>query len=191
MITKEIKTKDIMTKSDLILRDIDLIKTFPDVRVSFSINTLDEEFKKEMDKAVSIERRLNAMKTLYDSGIQTTCFISPIFPGITDVKAIISRVKHQCNHVWLENLNLRGDYKGRIFDWINEKHPELNELYRTIYTKKDRSYWYNLDKELREFCTKKGFPYVRDDDSKRAKFGEPPIVANYFFHEEVVKSAKK
>jgi hypothetical protein len=34
-------------------------------------------------------------------------------------------------------------------------------------------------------------PYVRDDDSKMSDFGEPPIMANNFYHEEVKKSAKK
>ena len=33
-----------------------------------------------------------------------------------DVKAIIERAKHQCNLVWLENLNLRGDYRPVIMD---------------------------------------------------------------------------
>ena len=70
----------IQTKSDLVLRDMDLIKTFPDARVGHSINTLDETFKDDMDKAVSIERRLAAMKTLHEAGIRTTCFISPICP---------------------------------------------------------------------------------------------------------------
>ena len=83
----------IATKSDLVLRDLDLIKTFPDARVSWSVNTLDEGFKNEMDNAVSIERRLAAMKAFHIAGIRTTCFVSPIFPGITDVKAIIARVK--------------------------------------------------------------------------------------------------
>lgn len=32
--------------------------------------------------------------------------------------------------------------------------------------------------------------YVRDDDSMHSPFGEPPVVANYFFHEQVKKSAK-
>ena len=41
-----------------------------------------------MDNAVSIARRLDAMKKLHDEGIRTTCFISPIFPGITDVPAV-------------------------------------------------------------------------------------------------------
>ena len=181
----------IATKSDLVLRDIDLIRTFPEARVSFSINTLDEAFRKEMDRAAGIERRLAAMKELYDNGIQTVCQIAPIFPGITDVKAIIEAVRDRCNLIWLENLNLRGDYKARILEWVHEHHPELDELYHQIYSKSDRSYWSALDAELRAYAEKEGFTYVRDDDSRRAAFGELPIIANYFYHEEVKKSAKK
>lgn len=71
----------IQTKSDLVLRDIDLLRTFPGLRVGFSINTLDEGFRADMDNAVSIERRLTAMKVLHEEGIRTTCFISgPFFP---------------------------------------------------------------------------------------------------------------
>ena len=181
----------IATKSDLVLRDLDLIKTFPNARVSWSINTLDEEFRKEMDRGVSIERRLEAMRQFYETGVQTTCFISPIFPGITDVQAIIERAKSQCNLVWLENLNLRGDYRGRILDWIHHYHPELDRLYHDIYTKKDRTYWSELDADMRAYTQREGLPYVRNDDSVRSKHGEPPVVVNYFFHEEIIPSARK
>lgn len=181
----------ISTKSDLVLRDLDLIKSFPDSRVSFSINTLDEDFRKQMDRGVSIERRLAAMKLFYDAGVQTTCFISPIFPGITDVKAIIERAKAQCNLVWLENLNLRGDYRVRILEWIHENHPELDRLYQEIYSRKSRAYWTALDHEIREYTAKEGMPYLRDSDQHRSPFGEPPVVVNYFYHEEVKKSARK
>lgn len=181
----------ISTKSDLILRDLDLIKTFPGSRVSWSINTLDEEFRKDMDRAVSIERRLEAMRQFYEAGIETTCFISPIFPGITDVKAIIEQVKGQCNLVWLENLNLRGDYKGRILQWVHEHRPDLDDLYREIYTKGNRMYWSMLNDELRIYCENNGFRYVRNDDTVRSKHGELPVVCNYFYHETIVKSAQK
>ena len=181
----------ISTKSDLVLRDLDLIKTFPKAQVSWSINTLDEGFRSEMDRAVSIERRLAAMKQFYDAGIQTTCFISPIFPGITDVIAIMERAKKQCNLIWLENLNLRGDYKKRILDWVHDHHPELDDLYHEIYTKKNRDYWTALDQEIREYTAKEGMMYLRDNDQHRSPFGEPPVVVNYFYHEEVRKSAKK
>lgn len=184
-------TISIATKSDLVLRDLDLIKTFPRARVSWSINTLDENFKNDMDQAVSIERRLAAMKAFHQAGVRTTCFISPIFPGITDVPAIIRRAKKQCNLVWLENLNLRGAYKPVILDYIQGKYPHLVPLYEAIYRNGDRSYWAELDAQMRQFCKEENLLYVRDDDSIRRPFDAPPIVVNYFFHEEIIPSAKK
>lgn len=180
----------IQTKSDLVLRDMDLIKTFPNARVGFSINTLDESFKNDMDHAVSIERRLAAMKKMHDEGVRTTCFISPIFPGITDVRAIIERVKGRCNLVWLENLNLRGSYKGVIIDYIREKYPQLMPLYKEIYFHGSRLYWETLDAQLREYAESAGLPYIRNDDSMQRPFDAPPVIVNYFYHEEVKKSAK-
>lgn len=181
----------IATKSDLVLRDLDLIKTFPDARISWSINTLDESFRDEMDNAVSIERRLDAMKAFHDAGIRTTCFISPIFPGITNVKEIILRAKDQCNLIWLENLNLRGGYKKTILDWVAQQHSELVPLYDDIYMKGDRRYWETLDEDMREFAEKENLPYVRNDDSMRRAFSEPPVIVNYFYHEEIIPSARK
>ncbi len=181
----------IATKSDLVLRDLDLIKTFHDARVSFSINTLDENFRSDMDNAVSIERRLEAMHVLHEAGIRTTCFISPIFPGITDVKSIIERAKDDCNLIWLENLNLRGAYKKTILDYISERYPELSMLYDEIYRRGNREYWYYLDEEIREFSARIGLEYLRNDDSMERSFDSPPIVVNYFFHEEIIPSAHK
>lgn len=70
------------------LRDLDLLRQMKKVTVSWSINTLDETFRADMDKAVSIERRIAAMRKVYEAGIRTVCFVSPIFPGITNFKAI-------------------------------------------------------------------------------------------------------
>lgn len=181
----------ISTKSDLILRDLDLIRTFPQARVSWSINTLDESFREDMGNAVSIERRLAAMEIFHRAGIRTTCFVSPIFPGITDVKAIIRRVKGQCNLIWLENLNLRGSYKAEIMDYIREKHRELLPLYLEIYRQGDRSYWETLDAELKAHAAEIGLDYVTNDDSMKRSFDAPPVIVNYFYHEKIKKSAKK
>ena len=177
----------IATKSDLILRDLGLIKTFPDARVSFSINTLDEKFRSDMDNAVSVERRLEAMKIFHENKIRTTCFISPIFPVLSDVKAIIERAKDFCNLIWLENLNLRGDYKAKILNYVHENHPELDNLYHEIYVKKNLSYWFELNEEIKEFSYALGLEYVRDDDSMKGNFDAPPVIVNYFFHEEITR----
>ncbi len=138
----------VTTKSDLVLRDIDLLKTFPKVTISWSVNTLDEHFKDDMDDAPSIERRLAAMKKFHDEGIRTVCFVSPIFPGITDVPAIIDRAKDQADLIWLENLNLRGQFKGDIMRYIADKYPQLVPLYEEIYNKGKRDYWQALEIRL-------------------------------------------
>ncbi|MCR5176798.1 MAG: radical SAM mobile pair protein B, partial [Anaerovibrio sp.] len=126
-----------------------------------------------------------------EAGIKTTCFISPIFPGITDVEAIVEQAKDRCNLVWLENLNLRGDYRVTIMNWIHENHPELDELYYQIYSRKNREYWNELDSRLRVYAEDNDMPYIRAEDSQMADFGEPPVMVNYFYHEEVKKSARK
>lgn len=180
----------IATKSDLIMRDLDLIKNFPDARVSWSVNTLDEDFKNEMDHAVSIERRLTAMETFHKAGIRTTCFVSPIFPGITDVKAIIDRAKGQCNLIWLENLNLRGSYKAVIMEYIQGKYPKLLSLYREIYQQGNRRYWELLDAELKNYAAEIGLDYAKNDDSMKRPFDALPVVVNYFYHEQIKKSAR-
>lgn len=181
----------IATKSDLILRDLDLIKNFKDVRVSWSVNTLDEGFRSDMDGAVSIERRFAAMKAFHDAGVRTTCFISPIFPQITDAKAIIERAKDRCNLIWLENLNLRGTFKPQIMEYISEKYPRLVPLYREIYAYGNRAYWEWLDGELRDFARQIGLEYVTNDDTLLRPFDAPPVIVNYFYHSEIKKSAKK
>ena len=180
----------IATKSDLILRDLDLIASFPDARVSWSINTLDETFRGDMDRAVSIERRLEAMRKFHEAGVRTTCFISPIFPGITDPKEIILVAKDICNLVWLENLNLRGSFKADIMAYISERHPDLVPLYDRIYNRRDLGYWEDLDAEMRLFAEEQGLDYVTNDDSMSRPFDAPPVVVNYFYHERIRKSSR-
>ncbi len=180
----------IATKSDLVLRDLDIIRSFPNARVSWSINTLDNRFQQDMDKAVSIDRRLTAMETFYRAGVRTTCFISPIFPGITDVEAIIKRVQNQCHLIWLENLNLRGSYKPVIMDYIRTNNPHLLPLYQNIYVDGDRSYWKQLDVKLQAFTADIGLDYVTNDDSMNRPFDAPPVVVNFFYHEQIKKSAR-
>ena len=181
----------IQTKYDLVLRVVELIKTFPNVRVGFSINTLDEDFKRDMDNAASIARRLAAMKILHEAGIVTTCFISPIFPGITDVKAIIAAVKDQCNLIWLENLNLRGNFKPAILSYVAKKYPQLSSLYVEIYRRNDQQYWQDLSVELEAYAAEIGLEYRVNDDSAKKSAASPPTIVNFFHHEQIKKFATK
>lgn len=186
---EELKDSDakimICTKSDLVVRDLDILTQMKDVTVSWSINTLDESFQSDMDEAVSIKRRLAAMKKIYEAGIRTVCFVSPIFPEITDIPAIIERVKYQCDFIWLENLNLRGTFKPTIMKYIEEKHADLLPLYKQIYSKGDKTYWKALEAFIENYTTEHGLPYINNYlPDGRSEKGKPTVI-NYFYHEEI------
>ncbi len=175
----------ICTKSDLVLRDMELLKELGNVTVSWSINTLDTEFQSDMDEAVSIERRLSAMKKIYNEGIRTVCFVSPIFPEITDIETIIDRVKNQCDLVWLENLNLRGSFKGEILRYISQNYPKFITLYNETYKENIKDYWKALEEKAKKLAEKNQCEYrVNDLPYGKSKKGHP-IIVNYFYHEEI------
>ena len=64
-------------------------------------------------------------------------------------------------------------------------------LYIEIYTHGRRLYWEALDDKLREYAESTGLEYVRDDDSMNNPFDAPPVIVNFFYHEEIKKSAKQ
>jgi len=160
---------NISTKSNLILRDISLLKQCKNLKVSVSINTLDERFKKDMDNACSISERLNTLKVLHESGIYSVLFMSPMFPGITDFQKIIENSKAYVDEYWFENLNLRGSYKRDILDYIKKSYPELLELYREIYLQGKMEYWHDLAVDIEKYCNIHSIKYI-----------------NYFYHNELV-----
>lgn len=164
----------ISTKSKLILRDLELLKQMKNITVSMSINTLNEDFRKDMDNASSIQERLNTLKELHKNGIHTVLFMSPIFPYITNFKEIIEVSKEYIDEYWFENLNLRGDYKTRILFYIQDKYPEFINEYNDIYIKGNKQYWKDLSKQIKEYCEDNKVKYI-----------------NYFYHEELVKNKNK
>ena len=181
----------IATKSDLVLRDLDLIKTFPNARVSWSINTLDEDFRTDMDNAVSIERRLAAMKAFHDAGVRTTCFISPIFPGITDLPAIIRRAKDQCNLVWLENLNLRAVIRKRFLTISRTNIQTCCRCTMPFITKKTAATGQCWMRRCGSSVRKKSCCMSVMMIPSNARSTIRPSWLTTFFHEEIIPSAKK
>jgi len=164
----------ISTKSNLILRDIDLLKQIKNSTVSISINTLDENFKNDMDKGSSIRNRIEALKELHKNKIHTVLFMSPIFPFITDWKAIIEKTKDFVDEYWFENLNLRGNYKKDILEYIQKNYEEFYPKYLDIFNKKDNRYWKNLSTEINLYCKEKNIKFI-----------------NYFYHKELVEKKKE
>lgn len=151
----------ICTRSDLVLRDLDLIKQLK-ARVVISINSLDEEFVKKSEETSSIAKRLETLKKLHDEGVYTILNVSPIFPYITDVQKILKAAKDYVDEVWFENLNLRQPYKNKVLQFIADNYSEYIEKYNDIYVEKDNEYWYFLKQDIIDYCVKNKLMYKID-----------------------------
>ena len=84
---------NILTKSDLVLRDLDLLKKLPQVKVGLTITTMDPYVAKLLEPgAPSPERRMQALAQLAAAGIKTWIFIAPVVPGIADTRENLSSI---------------------------------------------------------------------------------------------------
>lgn len=161
----------ILTKSNLVTRDIDILRKIPNVSVGISINTVDDDFRRKIEpRASSVEKRIEALMELKNAGIETYLFMAPIFPSITDYKAIIEKTKSFVDFYAFENLNLRGAYMPKVLNFISLNYPELLDIYDEIYKKKNSRYWDTLRKEIEKFCKENNLFYKM-----------------YFYHDEIKK----
>ena len=162
----------ISTKSSLILRDLDILKRFKNLTICISINTVDERFKNDMDKASSIKERINTLKVLHENNIHTVAFVSPIFPYITNIEDIVKATKYYVDEYWFENLKLRGEYKKDILNYIKNNYKELYSKYVDIYFNLNMTYWKDLRIDIKNICNKYNLKYKiffeeeKEDDNK-------------------------
>ena len=162
---------EILTKSSLVIRDIELFRHIPNIKIGISMNSLDEKFRRQTEpRASSVRKRLDALKMLHDAGIQTYVFMSPIFPGITDFQTIVEQTSSYADAFYFENLNLRAGYYLRVMRYIEENYPHLISLYNEIFRKKNISYWQELENSITRYCTERGLNFK-----------------SYFYHERIKK----
>jgi DNA repair photolyase len=114
----------ILTKSDLILRDIDILKKFKNLSVGLTVNCFSEKVRKILEPhASSTEKRIRALKKLNKERIKTFCFISPVIPELTKVRKTLRETKGIVKYYLIEVLNTRlgGENLKKV---LKDKFPE-------------------------------------------------------------------
>lgn len=140
----------ILTKSSLVMRDIDLLQTMPNVRVGVSLSVIDESLRRMLEpRASPVAARIAAIKKLRAAGVKTYIFVAPIFPQITPVFDIISRYGDVADEIWFDRLNLYPNFRDKILAFIGRNFPEILPLYKQIYLFGDDGYFERLAGEIR------------------------------------------
>ena len=139
---------------------MELIAGLENAEVAFSLNSLDDGFRRLFEpRAPDAKRRLAAMRRLHDAGIRTILFMSPIFPGITDFTDIIRASSDFTDEYWFENLNLDNLAHNRVARAIGRHYPGLVPLYRAIYRDGDNTFWKELAHDIADYCTQHGIAF--------------------------------
>ncbi len=120
----------ILTKSDLVLRDIDIFKKFKDIEIGLTINSFNGRLKDIFEPfSPTNEKRIRALKILKENKIKTYTFVSPIIPGLIDLEGIIKETRDFTDFYWFEMINMR--LAGREFAKVLRKEfPESFEILR-------------------------------------------------------------
>jgi len=124
----------IATKSNLVLRDIDILKKI-DVVVSMTITTLDKELSRIIEPyAPSPSSRLEALRRLSENGIPTSLRIDPIIPYLTDdFKSIeeLINISHEygVKHIVSSIYKAKPDSFKRIINIYKDLKDRIRRLY--------------------------------------------------------------
>ncbi|MCK5534594.1 radical SAM protein [bacterium] len=159
----------ILTKSDLVLRDLDLLqeiskKTF--CTVSFSLTTIDPKLAVMFEPhAPSFQKRLLAMKKITKKKVMTGIILMPIIPYLTDEEKSINLIQKAkeigAKYVVPGEMILKDNQKMRFLSLIKRYYPHLVQRYQALYRKglsPYPTYNWRISKQISAFCEKIKMP---------------------------------
>jgi len=141
----------ILTKSNLVLRDMDLIKKIHEksfARVAFTVTLHNEDDQKNFEPfASSTSERIEAIAKFRQAGIPSGAYITPVIPFIGDTPENLDNLFKQLKRVDSEfvitgGLTLKKRNKLNFMKVIKEKYPQLTSKIESLYSNYNQLYDY-------------------------------------------------
>ncbi|MCM1500776.1 MAG: radical SAM protein [Clostridium sp.] len=192
----------IQTKSDLILRDLDLLKSInrnTKCVVQITMTTYDEELCRLLEPGVcTTKRRFEILEIMRDEGIPTICWMTPILPFINDTEENIRGLLDYCSEAKVYGImlfdigvTLRAGDREYFYKQLDNYFPGMKEQYIRTYGNAYEIPSLNnkkLMKIVRDECRRNGivcdstrlFSYMREFEDKAA---EKQITLEDYFNE--------
>lgn len=134
----------VLTKSDLVLRDLDLLAVINEKAksvVQLSLTIADEDLSRKLEPNVcTSKRRYEVLKEFQRKGIPTVVWMTPILPFLTDTKENLDTILDWCIDAgvrgiicWNIGMTLRDGDREYYYDALDRYFPGLSRKYRKIY----------------------------------------------------------
>lgn len=163
----------LQTKSDRILRDLDLLSRINKLTkcvVQMTLTTYDDDLCRKIEPNVCVtSERVRVLKILRDSGIPTVVWLCPILPFINDTKENIAGIMDYCTDVKVYGvicfgmgLTLREGNREYFYRQLDRCFPGLKDRYiyeyGSQYEVRSRNHE-SLMNLFRDKCDKSGIKY--------------------------------
>jgi DNA repair photolyase len=134
----------ILTKSPLVLRDIDVLRRIQHSEVGITITTTDDRLSRWLEvRAPLASRRLEALRTLHDAGIETYAFVGPLLPHFAERADLLDELLSQIadvgvSSVYVEHMNLKRYIRDRMGPRLEEESASVQQAYEEARTDRHR-----------------------------------------------------
>jgi len=147
----------ILTKSDLFLRDLEILKKMQVASVSVSVSFLNKDNRRLFEgKTIDTKRRINALRKLKEEGVKTGAMLCPIIPHISEPIDLLADLSTCADSIWIYGLSAEKDDSGDI-GWRNTKRilrshfKDISHQAESAIASKEHPYWKNLRKDIVDF----------------------------------------
>lgn len=138
-------TVRILTKSPLVVRDIDLLQRLPSVDVGMTVTTTDDGISRWLEvRAPSSSRRLKGLIALHEAGIPTFAFVGPLLPHFAERPELLDHLFKKLSEtgvreVYMEHINLKRYITERMNSVLAAESPEVQVAYLRARSKEHRA----------------------------------------------------
>jgi DNA repair photolyase len=158
----------LVTKSNLILRDIPLLQQISEnnkLTICVTVTTIKTDLARILEpRAPRPDLRLEAVRKLVESGIRAGVNCAPVLPAITDSPADLERVvkaaaEAHAMFVFANSLYLKPCSEKIFMPFLEEKFPHLVPMYRQRYTGRaflPAEYQKRISALIKKYCEKYG-----------------------------------
>ncbi len=167
----------ILTKSDLVLRDIDLFKKLPRVSVGLTVTSTDDGVSRFFETyAPPSSRRITALATLHKEGIKTYAFIGPLLPHFVAQEDALDRLMGTIaasgtRDIFVEHLNLSSYIRNRLME---EMKGEERAVVEKFYSSQSKAYREELDVLVRRLLKKHDLHLILNQTIYHKEFQKEP-----------------
>ena len=155
----------ILTKSDLVLRDVDIFKKLEKVIVGLTVTSTDDNISRYFEKyAPSVTSRLKALNELNKNGIKTYAFIGPLLPHYVAREQKLENLfielsKTGTKDLFIEHINLAKYIRQRL---TSELVDQDKEIINKFYDSQSKDYRKALEKILFKLIKKYKMNLLKD-----------------------------